>query len=220
LWVDRITNKTRVAEATLAGRIGVEVNGMFDENDLGEEMPDRMDPLLEEQPADSDAILERRGDELTITLPPAGVWRGSKGLLSFAIVWNAFMAVVTTAIALGGDWQHWVPLVVGCVFWLIGAWVLLVAINMGRKRAIIDVVGGTLLISVQGVFGTKQHEVRAGEIKAICMGPSGTTVNGRAINELQIHRKAGRKLGLLSQRADGELAWIASLLQKALGVGP
>ncbi len=131
----------------LAERIGVPMGGSFDEDDAAMHRFEPPSEPLFEQPADSNAALQRRGDEVTITLPAAGLWRGSKGLFFFAIVWNGFMAVFTTAIALGGDWQHWVPLLVACLFWLVGVWMLLTAINMGRRRAIIDVVGDVLLSS-------------------------------------------------------------------------
>ena len=54
---------------------------------------------------------------------------------------------------------------------------------------------------------------RSGRIE---VGPSGTEVNDVPINELQIHLISGKKRGLLSQRRDEELRWIAAELRKAL----
>jgi len=39
------------------------------------------------------------------------------------------------------------------------------------------------------------------------------------IVELQSRRRGAKKVGLVSQRVDDELEWIAAELQRALGVG-
>ena len=41
-------------------------------------------------------------------------------------------------------------------------------------------------------------------------------VNNRAIYELQVHPLTGKKLGMLRQRTDEELRWIAAELNLAL----
>jgi hypothetical protein len=50
------------------------------------------------------------------------------------------------------------------------------------------------------------------------MGPSGMKVNNRDVMELQVMLTSGKKLGLLSQRTDDELAWMASLLRIGIRV--
>ena len=49
-----------------------------------------------ERPAQTLVTLEQRGSGVAIEIPPAGVWRGSKGLLPFAIFWCLFMTAFTT----------------------------------------------------------------------------------------------------------------------------
>ena len=67
--------------------------------------------------------------------------------------------------------------------------------------------------------GTTAWFTRA-EIAAIRVAPSGVKVNNRDIIELQIHLADGRpKLGLLSERKDDELEWVAAVLRRTLGVG-
>jgi len=57
-----------------------------------------------------------------------------------------------------------------------------------------------------------------GEVMAVRMGPSGMEVNDRAVMELQIRRANGNKLGVLSQRREDELQWLAAILRQALNV--
>ena len=77
-------------------------------------------------------------------------------------------------------------------------------------------VGKTLLVSRAGLFGVRQREWRTDEIDRIVCGPSGVEVNDVPVMQLQIHRKTGRKYGLLSQLNDEELHWIASVLSDVL----
>jgi hypothetical protein len=42
-------------------------------------------------------------DSLTLRVPPAGIRKGSKGLIFFAIFWNAFMIIFTLAAVGAGE---------------------------------------------------------------------------------------------------------------------
>lgn len=174
------------------------------------------------KPAGSDATLESRDGEMTIRIPPAGLWRGSKGLFFFSILWNGFMTVFTFALVFADgesvDGDIRVVYVVIPLFWLIGLGILAAAVNMGRRRAILDVIGDTLLISRAGPFGSKLTELRGDQIESIQVGTSGMEVNDVPVMELQIHPREGKKVGLLSQRDDDELQWIAYELRNALQI--
>ncbi len=174
-------------------------------------------------PSGSRLRLDRQSDGLTITLEPMGVWRGSKGLFVFGLFWCGFMVVFTPVwfIDPGEDSMQMlfiVPFLL--LFWAIGISMLVGAVNMGRRRAILDVVGDTLLVSRQSLFGQKQQEWRAEDLRGIRMGPSGMSVNDVPIPELKIESQSGETLGMASGRSDAELEWIAASLRKALGVGP
>jgi len=99
------------------------------------------------------------------------------------------------------------------LFWAVGIAMLLGAINAGRRRAVLDVVGDTLLIYRRSIFGTKQREWTADDLSHVCIGPSGTEVNDRPIMQLQIHPREGKKYGMLSQTSDDEIRWIAQELR-------
>jgi hypothetical protein len=177
------------------------------------------------QPENSPITIERFLDGLTITVPPAGLWKGTHGLFLFAILWNGFMGVFTPLLLVGIFTGKGVekgavliaPAVLS-IFWLVGIGILLGALNMGKRRAAIAVTGGALMVIQTGLFGTKQRQWVAMEIRRICAGHSGMEVNDRPILELQIYGQGAAKFGLLAGRTDEELNWIASELRVALGV--
>src|SRR5262249_44662730 len=98
-----------------------------------------------EEPAGSRGVLEEHADGVTITLPPAGLWRGSKGLFAFALFWNGFIAVFTTVVVgvllfgnpgPGADFS--VLAIFGSVmvlFWAVGAGLMLGGLQLGRPHA-------------------------------------------------------------------------------------
>src|SRR5437870_6738265 len=159
-----------------------------DDSDDDEDLVAEAKPLP--QPRDSQITVERFPDGLTITIPPAGLWRGTQGLFPFAILWNGFMSVFTplflVGIFRGKDQEQWAYLIVPAVlslFWLVGIGILLGGINMGRRRAAIAVTGGTLLVIQTGLFGSKHRAWPATEIEKIRAGRSGMEVNDKPILE-------------------------------------
>ena len=197
--------------------------------DLPNETSDAAEPAAAEtplpQPANSPITIERFPDGLTITVPPAGLWKGTHGLFVFAILWNGVIGVLTplllVGIFTGKGVEQGAALIAPAVlsiFWLVGIGILLGALNMGRRQAAIAVTGGMLMVIQTGLFGTKQRQWAATEISRICAGHSGMEVNDKPILELQIYGQGAGKLGLLAGRTDDELNWIASELRVALGV--
>jgi len=177
------------------------------------------------QPANSPITIERFPDGLTITVPPAGLWKGTYGLFLFAILWNGFLGVFTPLLLVGifrGKGVEQGAALIGpavlSIFWLVGIGILLGALNLGRRQAAIAVTGGMLMVIQTGLFGTKQRQWPATEIKKICAGHSGMEVNDKPILELQIYGQSGGKFGLLAGRTDDELRWMASELRVSLGV--
>ena len=209
-----------------------------DDDDLGEESdtedvaegwseagPGDSDPQpILAPPAGSQIAVDRFEGGLTVTVPPAGLWKGSSGLFFFAILWNGAIGIFTTIAVLaivqgdGGDFDGtpWMLPLILSPFWLVGIGLLLGAINMGRRRAVIALAAGKLLVMQTGIFGVRQHEWSVEEIATICAGPSGMKVNDRPVLELQIHSEEEDKFGLLAGRSDLELEWLARELHIAL----
>ena len=178
-------------------------------------------------PAGSQITIERFADGLTIQIPPAGLWRGTKGLFLFAVIWNGFLLVLTPCLVgavLGNegkknaDQAMWVLPLILSIFWLVGMGILLGSINMARRKAAIAVTGGTLMVIQSGLFGSKQREWEPGDVGAIRAGPSGMTVNDQPVLELQVLDGGGSRFGLLAGRSDVELRWLARELCAVLGV--
>lgn len=201
-------------------RIGIE------ERTLGDDTPDpddTVDEPIERSPRPDNAVsaVEVRDDGVTITVPPVGVWKGSKGGLGFSIMWNGFMLFITCGWVFagkqGGGDLLFVAGILG-LFWVIGIWMLIAAINAGRRMAILDVVGDTLLITRQNIFGTKQQEIPRDNIRSIRRDKSGVEINDVPILNLQIRLYEGKKISLFSQLDDRELSWLASELRGALDV--
>jgi len=192
--------------------------------------PDRAgeegEAIRTDPPPGSPITMERFPDGLTIQIPPAGLWRGSQGLFVIALLWNGIIAVISfvlLGILLGGadknaDKVVWVFPLFLSIFWAVGIGLLLGALNMGRRKAAIAVTGGTLMVIQTGLFGSKQRDWPPGDVEAVRAGPSGMTVNDKAVLELQIVDGGAQRFGLLAGRTDAELAWLASELRSVLRV--
>lgn len=186
-------------------------------------LPDK--PLS--QPAESDIAFDAFEDGVTLKIPPAGL-KGTKGMFGFAIVWCTFMAIFTGFIVLAGFANENMPelgemlifVAFISVFWLVGILMMVGAVSMSRRSAVLAVVDDSLMILQTGLFKSKRHEWTRDDIESIRFGPSGTSVNDVPVMELQIHPHAGKKVGLLSSRPNDELRWIADVLTRTLRLGP
>ncbi len=178
------------------------------------------------QPMDSDATLERRPDGITIHFPPTGIWKGSKGLLFFSVVWNGFLAVMLIILiysAIGSPPPQgavpWFVFLFFIPFLAIGVYMTLKAVTMGRSLVSIGTTGSTMIMMRKTPFRDTVKRWRAEDLEEIRVGPSGMEINDEAVMELQIRPRLGKKLGLLSQRDEYELHWVAAELNQALGLG-
>ena len=193
-----------------------------DWSDAQEDDAPDLEPALT-QPAGSQIAVDKFEGGLTIRVPPAGVWKGSSGMFIFALLWNGFMTVFTSAVLCGGlnaenqpdETALWVFPLFLLLFWSVGIGVLLGALNMGRRSAMFAIAAGKLLVMQRGIFGTKQREWAVEEIDAIATGSSGMKVNDRDVPQLQIKSTSGEKLGLLTGRDSQELEWLACELRGA-----
>jgi hypothetical protein len=190
---------------------------------------ERVDPIftptrqrtVTHQPAGSRAVVDEDATGLTITLPPAGLGKGTKGLFPFAVLWSLITAVITTAFAVAfahGKMEEggWIVALLLGVFSLVGLGLLLGGYQMGRRRAVLAVVGDRLLVLQSGPLGSTRREWPRAEVARIMVGPSGMAVNDVPVLELQIEPKSGRKVGLLAGRDEAELHWLATRLRRAL----
>lgn len=183
-------------------------------------------PAVPVQPVGSTATIERREYGITITIPPAGLWKGSKGLFVFSLFWNAFIGIfivvgtlgATGVIKMEGNGPPWMMLVGILPFVAVGVGLTIASVNMGRRHATIATADDLVMIVRHSIFGKSTREWSANQISAICIGNSGMEVNDVPVQELQIHPNDGKKFGCLSQLDDDELVWIADELNQALAI--
>jgi hypothetical protein len=175
------------------------------------------------RPTGSPIEVKHFEDGISITVPPAGLWKGSRGLFGFGVLWCSFMTVFSSMFLLvganaqdvqGGD-KIWIFVLVMVLFWSVSIGLLLGGINMGRRQAGLAVAGGTLMVMQIGIFGKRQREWPLASVESIAVVSSGMEVNGVPVMQLQICDADGKKLGLLAGRTDEELEWIAHELRIA-----
>ncbi len=173
------------------------------------------------QPATSKATLTRNADGITIDFPPRGFRGGARGLLIFSMIWTGAVGVILlfiTTLAASNKPPPAAAYIFLGVFLLIGVGMLLGAISVAKRRAVIDVVSGAVLVTTQGLRGVKSWQCDPDILTDIRVGPSGTTVNDKPVLELQIHRSSGDHAGFLAWRDDDELRWAAAELRSAAGL--
>lgn len=173
------------------------------------------------QPTNSSVELKQFATGLQMTVPPLGLIRGAKGLFFFAIMWCGFLAFFTAmATSLSPRKIDLGLVIILIVFWCVGVWLLVWAIQMGRRTAVLYVEGDRLRVEIKGLFRTKTREWQRSELAAIRANASGAEINNRPVIELQVHLRTGKKVGLLAGRDEAELRWIAARLRAALRVPP
>lgn len=178
------------------------------------------EPAVATQPASSAVTVERTADGVVLTVPPAGLLRGSSGLFAFSLCWNGFIAFAAVLWLVGGgaaQWQWGAALILG-VFQAIGIAMLVGAMKMGLRRARIETAGDAIRITVSDPFGSRTREWPYGAAAVVRIGPSGMSVNDVNIEELQVHPVHGKKAGFLAGRDAEELRWMATLLRERTGL--
>jgi hypothetical protein len=198
-----------------------------------------------DQPKNSRAELERTRDGLRLMLPPVGVSRAGHGLFWVGLCFCAGVAIISVAwvlIAGAGSthkgvytppdpnrapipWQMWVGM---SGFGLASLAVTMYGLSLGRRSAVIEVAGDSLLVREKGLFRSRTYQWSGDELKAIQSGPSGMSVggggkagstrSGKGLSILQFHvyLKDGRRIRLLTGRDGKELDWIAAQLRAGL----
>jgi len=101
-------------------------------------------------------------------------------------------------------------------FWLVGIALLLAAINMGRRKAVLAVVDGNLMVYQTSLFRALRREWTKDQVTAIRAGPSSMSANDVPVLELQIHTNPGATVGLLAGHDVDELRWLATVLRRNL----
>ncbi len=172
------------------------------------------------QPMGSKVVLTHTPDGLSLEIPATGLRGSARGMLIFAVVWmgvTGFVGAMFIMATVGkGQVLPLVPALVIPTFVVIGVAFLVGALAAARRRAIIDVVGGAVLVTQKGLFKVRQWQWEPGALQTVVVGPSGTEVNNRPIMQIHFVPHSGRKTGLFTWREEAELHWIARTLRDAV----
>ena len=178
---------------------------------------------LTEPPAGGAVHAEVTADGVTIMLPALGLLRAKKSMFLFGLLWTAFSSVfVVLGMTIGGGivGGGWIFVLVGSAFVLVGLGMLGYAIETAKRSAILDVIGDALLMTQNSPLrGTRVREWGGGVVVGVQVEDSSTSVNGVPLKHLVIRSRDGDELGVLIEREDDELRWIAKTLRDALRVG-
>ncbi len=172
------------------------------------------------KPANSDATYEELPGTLTISIPRSRLRRGPLAFWIFAAFWNGLNVAVATPFVLAARkdaiGESLFPFAMMSLFGLIGLVLIGVAMHMTIRRAEIAFAASRLLVLQFGLLGKRRHEWAVEELAAIRGAASGTSVGNQPMMQLQIVPINGKTVSLLTGRDDQELAWIATVLRRAL----
>ncbi|MEM6394372.1 MAG: hypothetical protein AAF797_16520 [Planctomycetota bacterium] len=180
-------------------------------------------PYVPERPPNATADVTELHPGLSITLPARGIRRAGKGTLGFAFIWLSFTAIFTVSDGplYSSNPGVWPALGITGLFaalWAVGLGVFISALNAGKRRGVIDVIGDTLLVTKQSLFKPTQFEWTADQLDDVRLGPTGTEINGKPINCLLVTPKDGSPVKLFAEREDNEIRWLAALLRRELAL--
>jgi len=174
------------------------------------------DQDVAEQPEFSNAILERRGGELVITVPALGALRAGCAPLFVGGAGSTVAAGLTfAAYANRAPWWAW--LIVAGV-WLVVWSVTLSLISVAARRGRIVVLEDRLTIDQRGLFFSKRGQWCGAEMLRVGAIPTGTVVNNRPVLALQVLTRERRPFVAFSARPEAELRWFATSIRRALKV--
>ncbi len=162
-------------------------------------------------PPDSRVRVTECADGVTVVVPAAGVWRGSRGLFAFSLLWCATLAGLTM---LAGNRGVFAGLLGGC--WAVSVLLLLVAVARGRRRVLLTVANETLVLRQRGLFRTDRQDWVRDELLEITIGPSFWKDRDVPLLELKIWEFTGHFTSLLAGRDAADLAYLATTLRHAL----
>jgi hypothetical protein len=110
-------------------------------------------------------------------------------------------------------------LVLLTVFVAIGVGMLLTAIQLAFRHAVILASRDSLVFTQTGPIRKSKYQWKSEELTAIRCANSSAEVNHQPLKELQVETR-GKKRGLLTGRNEDELMWLASVLRNFYRVRP
>ncbi|MGD1932452.1 MAG: serine/threonine protein kinase [Leptolyngbyaceae cyanobacterium] len=166
-------------------------------------------PLLLHQPSGSKIKLSRSRRRLSIYIPPSGIRGETAGLAFFALVWNGFIFIWTSAAIFGGAPIFFA--LFSLPFWAVGIGMMWMLINALVGKTSLEVKGDRYTLTRQLLTWKRQHEGAARDLYSVEL-TTAYTQNSRPVKTIalsagtQIH-KFGTSL------STPEKAWLTSEIQ-------
>jgi hypothetical protein len=175
-------------------------------------------PDVDRQPEGSDVQVQELPSALVISVPRASWWKGPLAVWIAALIWDGIVAVVGWSMFSGPGGIDPGACVFLAVFAAIGLGIVAGAIQLSIRRVEFAVAGDRLLVLHVGLSGRRRQEWAAEDLVAVRAAFIAKSTSDQNAAQLQIVPAAGKQLSLLSGRDQYELAWIATLLRRALDV--
>lgn len=173
-----------------------------------------------EKPPDSNIELANPGWSVSLQVPSRGLWKESYGLLAFGIFWCLIVGVISTGFLIGSEHSghRFMAAAFLGVFWIVGLALLGTGLHLGTRRWTLQADRSQLRVELKSLLRSRQWHWAGSDVEDVRVGDSGTRVNERMVEQLQVLSRTGRsKTGLLSGRTHEELAWVATTLRGVLG---
>jgi len=155
------------------------------------------------------------GTGITFVNPRSGFRGTARFFIVFAIFWLGISGVVFIAFLISAlqnlRWEEFLPLVFISGFVMIGVLFLGVAIQLALARSVLLATREGVVFTTKGPFRAAEWQVAAGDIREIVAGPSGTTINDKALLQVQVRVKGGGKdRAFFTGLSDEEIFWVAT----------
>lgn len=184
-----------------------------------------------DQPITSRAIVDDRGEELTVKLPPLGLIAGGGGFLFFwSLFWNGMLSVMTPALVMsavngslkdeaGQPTSVWFVLLFLTPFWVIGIGSAVALVWRARRRAEVRVESDRLAIIEISPFSRHEYAWPRDEIVDVRLETTRVRANRGGtshVRHLSIESTAGDTSQFFGYRTAAEVAWLARLIRDRL----
>jgi hypothetical protein len=172
------------------------------------------------RPDTTDITVMQHPQGLAIAIPPIGLKTGPKVLLGAGALFSGIPLTIVITLAITHPPRFIIPILFLSLFIAVGLLLFTIGLNEARKKTLLAVSPDTLAIRTIGIFKPREQIVPRADLAAIHIGPSGTSVNNVPLPELKIELTGDRDaIGMLTERTESEINWVAGLLQQALKVG-
>ncbi|MEM9116292.1 MAG: serine/threonine-protein kinase [Cyanobacteria bacterium P01_F01_bin.56] len=166
-------------------------------------------PLIHHQPSGSKIRLNRSRQRLSLYIPPTGLRGEAASIAIFALFWNGFIFVWTSAALLGGAPIFFV--LFSLPFWAIGAGMMWMVLNALAMKTRLEVEGDRFCLTRQLFNWKQEHTGAARDLYGVEL-TTAYTQNSRPVKTIAL--SAGTQIYKFGTTlSNPEKAWVVSEIQ-------